>query len=93
MNGAFDSFFVKAARSGVTVEVPADRSIAEVLIENGVEVPTCCEQGVCGTCLTDVLEGIPDHRDQFQTDREKATNEQMTLCCSRSFSPLLVLDI
>jgi vanillate O-demethylase ferredoxin subunit len=85
--------FTLVTSSGLTVEIPADKTIVEVLREHGVEVPTLCEQGVCGTCLTAVLEGIPDHRDFIQSDDEKATNAQITLCCSRSKTPRLVVDI
>ena len=52
-----------------------------------------CEQGVCGTCLTKVLRGIPDHRDSYQTDAEKAANEHMTPCCSRALSQTIELEI
>lgn len=88
-----DSFTVKTLRSGLTLEIPPDKAISQVLYENGVGVPLSCEQGVCGTCLTRVVEGIPDHRDLYQTDAEKATNKEMTICCSRSKSPVLVLDL
>ena len=65
----------------------------EVLRAHGVEVPSSCEQGVCGTCLTRVLEGEPDHRDLYQTDQEHAANTHINPCCSRAKSKLLVLDI
>ncbi len=87
-----DAFTVETS-GGMVVEVPADRSIAAVLAEHGLDVPTLCEQGVCGTCLTPVLDGIPDHRDFCQTDAEKAENGQIALCCSRSKTPRLVIDI
>jgi vanillate O-demethylase ferredoxin subunit len=87
------TFQVVATRSGKTVEVPAGKSIAEVLIANGIEVSMSCEQGVCGTCLTKVLNGIPDHRDVYQTASEKASNRYMTPCCSRALSPVIELDI
>lgn len=86
-------FTLYAARSGQTLQVLQDQSIAQVLIEAGIDVPLSCEQGVCGTCLTPVLEGIPDHRDLFLTDREKTANDQMLVCCSRSNSAFLRLDI
>jgi vanillate O-demethylase ferredoxin subunit len=86
-------FTVYTARSGQTLQVPEGQSIAQVLLEAGIEVPLSCEQGVCGTCLTPVLEGIPDHRDLFLTDREKAANDQMLVCCSRANSAFLRLDI
>jgi len=52
-----------------------------------------CEQGICGSCITDVIDGIPDHRDCVLTEEEKAENTQITLCCSRAKSPVLVLDL
>jgi vanillate O-demethylase ferredoxin subunit len=88
-----DMFKVRAARSGIDLDVPADKSIAEVLIKAGVALEVSCEQGVCGTCLTDVIEGTPDHRDMYLSDEEKRANKQMLVCCSRSQSPILVLDI
>ncbi|SEO33619.1 PDR/VanB family oxidoreductase [Pseudomonas sp. NFACC39-1] len=87
------SFSVKVASSGQVFEVPADRSVVQVLESHGIEIPISCEQGVCGTCLTRVLEGVPEHRDMFLTEAEQACNDQFTPCCSRSKTPLLVLDI
>jgi vanillate O-demethylase ferredoxin subunit len=58
-----------------------------------MKVDVSCEQGVCGTCICNVLEGVPDHRDSYLTDDEKAANDQMTLCCSRARTPSLVLDL
>lgn len=87
------SFNVKVASSGQIIEIPADKTVVAVLESHGIDIPMSCEQGVCGTCLTNVLEGIPDHRDMFLTEEEQACNNQFTPCCSRSKSPLLVLDI
>ncbi len=89
-NGEFD---VKLASSGKVYTIPVNRTVIQVLCEHGVDVPVSCEQGICGTCLTRVLEGQPDHRDQYLTDEERAANDQFTPCCSRARSPLLVLDL
>lgn len=67
--------------------------MAKALAEAGVKVSVSCEQGVCGTCLTRVLSGIPDHRDQYLLDAERAANDRMLLCCSRALTPLLELDL
>ncbi|WP_210253191.1 Rieske 2Fe-2S domain-containing protein [Beijerinckia sp. L45] len=89
-----DPFTVVAARSGLTVEIPADRSIAQVLAKNGIEVAVSCEQGVCGTCVTRVLEGEVDHRDLFLSEADKAGNSAITVCCSRAGKgATLVLDV
>lgn len=87
------SFEVQIASTGEVYAIPPDRSIAQVLDEAGVFVPVSCEQGICGTCLTGVLEGLPEHRDQFLSDEEHARSDQMTLCCSRARSPRLVLEL
>ena len=87
------SFEVRLASSGQTVLVPRDQTVTQALAAAGVEVLTSCEQGVCGTCITRVLEGEPDHRDLYFTPEEQAKNDQFTPCCSRSKTPLLVLDL
>ena len=86
------SFEVQLSSSGQVLQVPADQSVAQVLEAAGVIVPLSCEQGICGTCLTRVLEGEPDHRDLFMTEEEQAANDQFTPCCSRAKSARLVLD-
>ena len=87
------SFSVQVGSTGQVFEVPADQTVVQVLEQHGIEIAMSCEQGICGTCLTRVLQGTPDHRDMFLTEEEQALNEQFTPCCSRSKSPLLVLDI
>ncbi|WP_248802905.1 PDR/VanB family oxidoreductase [Pseudomonas sp. MWU13-2100] len=91
--GADGRFSIKLASSGQLFEVPADKSVVQVLQDNGIEIAISCEQGICGTCLTRVLEGVPEHRDLFLTEDEQAANDQFTPCCSRSKTPLLVLDL
>jgi len=87
------SFLVEARRSGKTITVQPDQSIAEALICADINVPLSCESGICGTCLTKVIDGLPDHYDSYLTDEEHAANTEMTLCCSRALSEKLVLDI
>ena len=86
-------FEVQLASSGRVIMVARDQSVAQALEAAGVIVPTSCEQGVCGTCLTRVLEGVPDHRDLYLTPEEQAANDQFTPCCSRAKSARLVLDL
>jgi vanillate O-demethylase ferredoxin subunit len=86
-------FVVELARSGRRVEVPPRVSILDALRAAGVDVPSSCEQGICGTCETAVVAGRPDHRDRLLSDREKAEGATMLICCSRSLGPVLVLDL
>jgi tetrachlorobenzoquinone reductase len=89
-DGRFD---VRLQRSGRTVTVPPGETILDILLDNGVNVSFSCSDGVCGTCETKVIEGIPDHRDSFLSDEEKAENGKIMVCCSRSKSPVLTLDL
>jgi vanillate O-demethylase ferredoxin subunit len=91
--GANRPFQVKIASTGRIYAIAADKSVANALLEQGVDIPVSCEQGVCGTCLTRLLEGEPEHRDHFLTIEEQARNDQFTPCCSRAKGALLVLDL
>ncbi len=88
------AFQVKLASTGQVFEVPQDKSIVAVLAEHGIEVPTSCEQGVCGTCLTRVLEGLPvSHRDFFLSSEQNKLINLMAICCSRARTRMLLLDL
>jgi len=88
-----ESFTVIAARSGKELLVEQGQTILGALEQAGISVETSCRNGVCGSCLTMVLDGKPDHRDMVQTDQEKATNEKIAVCCSRSKTKRVVLDV
>jgi vanillate O-demethylase ferredoxin subunit len=86
-------FEVEIVSTGAVYTIPADRSTLAFLLSQGVDIPSSCEQGICGVCLTRVLRGEPDHRDQYLTPEEHAQNDQFTPCCSRAKSKRLVLDL
>lgn len=88
-----EDFEVECALSGVTVEVTPDHSILEALTDAGLDLESSCLEGACGTCEVRVLSGIPDHRDSILEPAEKAANDTMMICVSRSLTPRLVLDI
>lgn len=88
-----EGFEVELASSGLVVTVPDDMTVVEALAEHGVAIEMSCQQGVCGTCLTGVLSGTPDHKDLYLMPKEHEANDQFTPCCSRSKSPRLVLDL
>ncbi len=87
------AFEVEARKSGKILKVGEDQTILDALVGAGIKVDKSCEQGVCGTCICDVLEGTPDHKDKFLTEEEREDNDQIVVCCSRSKTPRLVLDI
>ena len=80
-------------RSGLTFIVPPDKSILQVLIEEGIDPMYDCQRGECGICQVAVLEGVPDHRDHILSDDERAGNKVMQICVSRAKTPRLVLDL
>ncbi len=86
-------FEVRLARSGRVIGVEAGQSVLDALRGSGVAMNASCEQGICGTCLTRVLAGEPEHWDLFLTPQEQQANDQFCPCVSRSKSPLLVLDL
>jgi vanillate O-demethylase ferredoxin subunit len=86
-------FTVVLAKSNRSIFVEEGRTILETLLDEGVDPPHSCMEGVCGTCETRVLEGTPDHRDMILTDQEKAASRTMMICCSGAKTPKLVLDL
>lgn len=88
-----DSFEVHLAKSNVTLVVPPNRSVLSVVREALPDVPFSCEEGNCGTCETEVVEGTPEHRDQVLTDDEREAGDTMMICVGRSLSPRLVLNL
>lgn len=89
-DGAFE---IHLAQRDLTLVVQPEQSILQVLHDAGVEVPFSCSEGVCGTCLTKVKEGEPDHWDMYLTPEEQEKGDCMMVCVSRSKSPRLVLDL
>jgi ferredoxin-NADP reductase len=87
------SFEVELATTGLTLTVPPERSILDVVEEAGVSVLSSCQEGTCGTCETPVLAGQVDHRDSLLTPEEQAANDTMFICVSRAACPRLVLDL
>jgi vanillate O-demethylase ferredoxin subunit len=87
------AFELVLQRSGIILTVGAEQTVAQAISDAGVFLATSCEQGICGTCLTPVLEGEPDHRDQYLTPEERAAGDQFTPCCSRAKGARLVIDL
>jgi vanillate O-demethylase ferredoxin subunit len=81
------------SRSGLEIDVSAEQTALEAMEDAGIELDVSCEMGICGTCVTSVTCGIPDHRDEFFTADEKAKNDRFTPCCSRALSDSLTLDL
>lgn len=87
------SFFLHLARSGRTLRVARDETILSALNRVGVHVRTGCTAGTCGICETRVIAGVPQHRDQIMPRSGPASGRSLMVCCSRSLTPELTLDL
>ncbi len=86
-------YTLELAKSGKTISVDEGETMLDALLSAGVDIGFACAEGICGTCEVRVLGGIPDHRDHFLTDEDKAANTSIMVCCSGSKTATLVLDI
>lgn len=87
------AFEIVMAKSGKTVLVGADETALAALERAGATIFSSCQEGICGTCAVAVLQGRPDHRDQYLTDDARERNDYFLPCCSRSITPQLVIDL
>jgi phthalate 4,5-dioxygenase reductase subunit len=83
-------FKVRLARSGDVLDVPTDKTILEVLRAHGLDVPSSCETGTCGTCRTKLLAGEADHRDLVLAEHER--KDTIMICVSRARSTDITID-
>lgn len=88
-----DHAFVVEIADGTEIEVPADRTILQALNDAGIRALSSCQEGVCGTCETAVLAGVPDHRDHVLSEDERSAADVMMPCVSRCIGDRLVLDL
>ncbi len=86
-------YTVRLHKSGNCIQVQPGQSLLDALLDANAPISYACSNGICGTCLTRVIAGIPDHRDDFLNDDEKLAGKTMLVCCSGSKSPELVLDL
>lgn len=87
------SFSVELQKSGKTLRVPAGKSILDIALDAGIDVPFSCGEGFCGTCMVRVIEGTPDHRDTVLDGVERERGDVMMICCSRAVGDHLVIDL
>jgi len=88
-----EELVVELAATGRAVLVSAGESILEALLDAGVDVPFSCMEGICGSCRTTVLDGVPRHRDSVLTAAERAAGDSILVCCSGAEGGRIVLDL
>ena len=93
LDGDKDEFEIFLTKTGITIPVKADQSILDALDKVNIHVPRSCNEGTCGTCVVKVADGLPDHRDSFLMGRKRKENKSICVCCSRSLTPVLALEL
>lgn len=88
--GTAEPFDISIASTGATFTVPADRSALAVLRDNGFQIASSCEIGVCGSCESRYRSGTVIHRDVVLDAEARST--RMLLCVSRA-TDNVVLDL
>lgn len=86
-------FKVVLARSNREFEIAPGKTILDTLVEDGFDIPYSCMEGVCASCETKIIEGVPDHRDAVLSQKEREEGKTMMICCSGSKTERLVLDL
>jgi len=86
-------YTVVLQRSGKRLSVLPGKTLLDTLLDEDISVSYACTNGICGTCLTGVVAGTPDHRDEFLSDQERRAGKCMLVCCSGSRTQELVLDL
>ena len=86
-------FTVHLEDSDVDLVVPRDQTLLQVLRDSGRQIPSNCQEGLCGTCEIPVLDGAIDHRDVVLSASERREGDRMMSCCSRATGERLVLGL
>ena len=84
-------FTLKLAKSGRTIEIPADKATTDVLAEHGIHIDVKCSDGICGVCKCGLISGEVEHRD-FVLSKKQRENA-IILCQSRAAKPGGVLEV
>lgn len=80
------------ARSGKRVTVQAGETLVAAAERVGVSIPTSCGMGMCGACMTGVVSGAIEHRDQYLSDAERDSGQWIMPCVSGCAGQRLELD-
>ncbi|KIC21463.1 2Fe-2S iron-sulfur cluster-binding protein [Leisingera sp. ANG-Vp] len=85
------AFTLKLASSGREIVVPAEKTAADVLLEQGFHVDVKCSDGICGVCKCGLISGEAEHRDFVLSNKQR--EDAIILCQSRALEPDGVLEI
>ncbi len=84
-------FTVKLAKSGTELQVPADKDLSDVLVENGIHVDVKCSDGICGVCKCGLVAGAVEHRDFVLSNKQR--EGAIITCQSRAAEPDGVIEL
>jgi len=86
-----EELVIEVQSTGQKISLTRAESIIDALARLGIEVPTSCQSGLCGTCKTRYISGDVEHGDCILSDAEH--QEYLTPCISHIKSGTLVLDL
>lgn len=88
-----DHYELVLTESGHTLRLKPDANILETVLALGIEVENDCRDGICGSCVTEVVSGTVDHQDLVLTKKEQAAMDTMMICCSKPTCDRLELKL
>lgn len=86
-------FNVVLKDSGLTLEIRSDQTLFQALSDAGIDINCDCQEGLCGSCEAQVVEGEIDHRDKVLSKAERAEGMRMMTCCSRAKNKSITLAL
>ena len=86
-----EELVIEVQSPGQKITLTRSESIIDALARSGIDIPTSCQSGLCGTCKTRYISGEVEHGDCILSDEEH--QEFLTPCISHIKSGTLVLDL
>ena len=84
------TYAVELRRSGQVLTCDADTSVLDAAARAGVDLPSSCGEGVCGTCKSTLLEGTVDMQHGGGIRPREIALQQILLCCSKPLGDLVI---
>ena len=86
-----EELVIEVQSTGQKITLTRSESIIDALARSGIEIPTSCQSGLCGTCKTRYISGEVEHGDCILSDAEH--QEYLTPCISHIKNGTLLLDL
>lgn len=84
------TYSVEFVRSGRTFTCGADENVLDAAFRAGLNPPSSCTQGMCGTCKTTILSGTVDMQHMGGIRPREIAGNKVLICCSKPLSDLAI---